>query len=68
MPRPDKKPKRKPNRYYLKHKGGDPRNHTWREVTEYDFDKANKENFFKKEIIDAEQRSEKQEKKSKKIK
>ena len=55
-------------KYYLKYKGGDPRNHSWREVTEYDFDKANKENFFKKEIIDAEQRSEKQEKKSKKIK
>ena len=54
-------------KYYIKYRGGDPRNHTWREVTEYDFDKANKENFFKKEIIDAGQRSDNQEQKSKNI-
>ena len=48
MHRPDKKPKRKPNRYYLKHKGGDPRNHTWREVSEGDYDKASNNLFFKK--------------------
>mgnify|MGYP003149828450 FL=1 len=27
-------------KYYIKYRGGDPRNHTWREVTEYDFDKG----------------------------
>ena len=48
MPRPDKKPKRKPNRYYLKHKGGDPRIHPWREVSEGDYDKASNNLFFKK--------------------
>jgi len=54
--------------YYLKYKGGDPRNHSWREVTEYDFNEASKKDYFKKEINDAKQRSKKQKKKSKKIK
>ena len=55
-------------RYYIKHKGGDPRNHSWIEVTDYDFDKANEENFFKKEVDNAEQRSKKKEIEKKKAK
>jgi len=50
-------------RYYLKHKGGDPRNHSWREVGKYDFDKASEENYFKKEINNAKQSSKNEEKK-----
>ena len=55
-------------KYYIKYRGGDPRNHSWREVTEYDFNEASKKDYFKKEINDAKQRSKKQKKKSKKIK
>jgi len=50
-------------KYYLKHKGGDPRNHSWREVGKYDFDKASEENYFKKEINNAKQSSKNEEKK-----
>ena len=55
-------------RYYIKHKGGDPRNHNWVEVTEYTYNNVNKESHFKKELDDAEQRSEKKEDAEKKIK
>ena len=55
-------------RYYLKHKGGDPRNHSWREVIEYDFNKANKEDYFKKEVDNAEQGSKNKEDEKKKVK
>ena len=55
-------------RYYIKHKGGDPRNHSWIEVTDYDFDKANEENFFKKEVDNAEQGSKDKEDEKKKVK
>ena len=49
MPRPDKKPDKKPsNRYYLKHKGGDPRNHSWREVGEEEYNNASGDQFIKK--------------------
>ena len=55
-------------RYYIKHKGGDPRNHNWVEVTEYTYNNVNKESHFKKELDDAEQRSEKKENEKKKAK
>ena len=55
-------------KYYLKRRGGDPRNHSWIEVTDYDFDKANEENFFKKEVDNAEQGSENKENEKKKVK
>ena len=54
--------------YYLKFKGGDPRNHSWREVTEYDFNKASKEDYFKKEVDNAEQGSKNKEDEKKKVK
>ena len=37
-----------PSRYYLKHKGGDPRNHNWREVGEEEYDNASDDQFIKK--------------------
>ena len=55
-------------RYYIKYRGGDPRNHSWREVTEYDFNKASKEDYFKKEVDNAKQGSEKKEDEKKKVK
>ena len=55
-------------RYYLKHKGGDPRNHSWREVIKYDFNKANKEDYFKKEVDNAEQGSKDKKDEKKKVK
>ena len=54
--------------YYLKFKGGDPRNHSWREVTEYDFNEANKEDYFKKEVDNAKQGSKDKEDEKKKVK
>jgi hypothetical protein len=35
-------------RFYLKQKGGDPRNHAWHEVSETMFDIGTKDEFFKK--------------------
>jgi len=35
-------------RYYIKVKGGDPRNHSWKEVGEDEYTKANKLEFFKR--------------------
>jgi len=55
-------------KYYLKRRGGDPRNHSWREVIEYDFNKANKEDYFKKEVDNAEQGSKDKEDEKKKVK
>ena len=55
-------------KYYLKRRGGDPRNHSWREVTDYDFNKANKEDYFKKEVDNAEQGSKDKEDEKKKVK
>ena len=37
--------------YYIKEKGGDPRNHSWKEVGEGKYTKANKLEFFKKTEI-----------------
>jgi len=37
-----------PHRFFLKHKGGDPRNHHWVEVGESEFKKANERDCFKK--------------------
>ena len=55
-------------KYYLKRRGGDPRNHSWREVADYDFNKASKEDYFKKEVDNAEQGSKDKEDEKKKIK
>tara|TARA_R100000781_G_scaffold29742_1_gene21844 strand:- start:583 stop:768 length:186 start_codon:yes stop_codon:yes gene_type:complete len=55
-------------KYYLKRRGGDPRNHSWREVADYDFNKANKEDYFKKEVDNAEQGSKNKEDEKKKVK
>tara|TARA_R110002012_G_scaffold134827_2_gene288355 strand:+ start:171 stop:815 length:645 start_codon:yes stop_codon:yes gene_type:complete len=41
--------------YYIKEKGGDPRNHSWKEVGESEYEKAKKSEFFKK--IETETRS-----------
>ena len=35
--------------FYIKNRGGDPRNHNWLEVGEHDYNNANKESYFKKE-------------------
>ena len=37
--------------YYIKEKGGDPRNHSWKEVGEDEYTKANKLEFFKRTEI-----------------
>jgi hypothetical protein len=37
-------------RHYIKHKGGDPRNHSWVEVGEEQFRQAKNREFFKKEL------------------
>ncbi len=49
-----------PVRFYLKQKGGDPRNHEWHEVSETRYDMAIDEEYFKKTDIEdrhAKQRS-----------
>ena len=51
--------------FYIKNKGGDPRNHNWIEVSEYEYDKASKENYFKKEVAYAKQKSKDKEKREK---
>tara|TARA_R110000765_G_scaffold144654_1_gene246709 strand:- start:28 stop:360 length:333 start_codon:yes stop_codon:yes gene_type:complete len=43
-----RKHNRDQNRYYIKIKGGDPRNHEWREVGVRDYDEAADDKFFKK--------------------
>ncbi len=37
-------------RYFIKLKGGDPRNHSWREVGEEKFRRARDGKYFKKEL------------------
>ena len=55
MKESNKKDKRKSvpsgSRFFLKHLGGDPRNHHWVEVGEYEFKKANERDYFKKILI-----------------
>ena len=52
--------------FYIKPRGGDPRNHDWIEVTEYEYDSVNKESHFKKEVENAKQESkDKEERKEK---
>ena len=52
--------------FYIKTRGGDPRNHDWIEVTEYEYDSVNKESHFKKEVENAEQESKGKEKRKEK--
>ncbi len=54
--------------YYIKYKGGDPRNHSWIEVSIEQYNNVSEESYFRKEVNDAEQESEKQEKKKIKVK
>jgi len=37
-------------RYYIKRKGGDPRNHSWMEVGEEKFRRVRDKKYFKKEL------------------
>ena len=55
-------------RYYIKYKGGDPRNHSWIEVSIEQYNDVSEESYFRKEVNDAEQESEKQEEKKIKVK
>ena len=55
-------------RYYIKYKGGDPRNHSWIEVSIEQYNNVSEESYFRKEVNDAEQESKKQEKKKIKVK
>jgi hypothetical protein len=52
--------------FYIKHKGGDPRNHNWLEVDKDDYIKASKKDYFKKEVEYAKQESEDKEKREEK--
>ena len=54
--------------YYIKYKGGDPRNHSWIEVSVEQYNNVSEEIYFRKEVNDAEQESKKQEKKKIKVK
>ena len=54
--------------YYIKYKGGDPRNHSWIEVSIEQYNDVSEESYFRKEVNDAEQESEKQEEKKIKVK
>ena len=54
--------------YYIKYKGGDPRNHSWIEVSIEQYNNVSEESYFRKEVNDAEQESEKQEEKKIKVK
>jgi len=54
--------------YYIKYKGGDPRNHSWIEVSVEQYNDVSEESYFRKEVNDAEQESEKQEEKKIKVK
>jgi len=55
-------------RYYIKYKGGDPRNHSWIEVSIEQYNDVSEISYFRKEVNDAEQESEKQEEKKIKVK
>ena len=52
--------------FYIKTRGGDPRNHEWIEVSKYEYDSVNKESHFKKEVKYAKQESKNKEKRKKK--
>ena len=54
--------------YYIKYKGGDPRNHSWIEVSIEQYNDVSEESYFRKEVNDAEQESKKQEEKKIKVK
>ena len=54
--------------YYIKYKGGDPRNHSWIEVGIEQYNDVSEESYFRKEVNDAEQESKKQEEKKIKVK
>ena len=54
--------------YYIKYKGGDPRNHSWIEVGIEQYSDASELSYFRKEVNSAEQESKKQEKKKIKVK
>jgi len=54
--------------YYIKYKGGDPRNHSWIEVSIEQYNNVSEESYFRKEVNDAEQESKKQEEKKIKVK
>ena len=55
-------------RYYIKYKGGDPRNHGWIEVGIEQYNDASKFSYFRKEVNGAKQKSKKQKKKKIKVK
>jgi len=55
-------------RYYIKYKGGDPRNHSWIEVGPEQYDDVSELSYFRKEVNDAKQKSEEQKKKKIKVK
>jgi len=55
-------------RYYIKWKGGDPRNHSWIEVGIEQYNNASKLSYFRKEVNGAKQKSKKQKKKKTKVK
>ena len=54
--------------YYIKYKGGDPRNHSWIEVGIEQYNNASKLSYFRKEVNGAKQKSKKQKKKKTKAK
>ena len=35
-------------RYLIKYRGGDPRNHCWYEISDYDYIRVDGDNYFKK--------------------
>ena len=50
--------------YYIKYKGGDPRNHNWIEVGIEQYNNVSEESYFKKEVNGAKQKSKKPKKKN----
>ena len=52
--------------FYIKSKGGDPRNHNWLEVGQHDYNNTNKEYYFKKEVKHAKQKSKNKKKRKEK--
>ena len=55
-------------RYYIKYKGGDPRNHGWIEVGIEQYSDVSELSYFRKEVSSAKQESKKQKKKEIKVK
>ena len=54
--------------YYIKYKGGDPRNHSWIEVGPEQYYDVSELSYFRKEVNSAKQKSEEQKKKKIKVK